>query len=116
MFGAEVFIFHPLGFLAGGVERPLEMIAQEEIAGTGAGDFNAAVQFAHEIAGKLWKVGAEALQKLRDEAVILLDEREKQVLAIDFLMGAFLGERLRGLKHSLRLHRELVRLHIPFLS
>ena len=116
MLGAEVFIFHPLGFLAGGIEGTLEMVAQEKIAGTGAADFDAAIQFAGEFGGKLLEIRAEALQELRDEAVILLNECEKQMLAIDFLMGAILGERLRGLKRSLRLHGELVRLHNLFLS
>jgi hypothetical protein len=56
-------------------------------------------------------VGAELLEHGRDDASVLLEQDEEQVLGRDLRVAAALGERARGRDGFLRLDREAVWLH-----
>ena len=61
---------------------------------------------------------AELRQEGADDAVLLLDQREQQVLGLELLVALAVGQRLGGLDRLLGLHRELVepkRRHAPSL-
>ena len=70
----------------GGVEGLLEILAGEDIGGTGAGDFDAAAQLGLEVGGEAGQGDTELLEKLGDEALRLLREGEQEVVAVQFLM------------------------------
>ena len=54
---------------------------------------------------------AELGEQRADDALLLLEQRQQQVLGLDGLVVALVGERLRRLDGLLRLHGELVELH-----
>ena len=111
MLGADVVVLKFAGFSAGGVQRLLQRLAQEHVGGTGTLDLVTPVQLLFQIRFQFGHRDAQLLQQFRNEAVGLLRQSQEQVLSIQLLVGATVGELLRLLQSRLRFQGQSVQLH-----
>ena len=107
MFGADVIVLE-LGRLGlRGIERLSQIAPGVGIAA--ALDLVPAREFRFQIRLEPGDRHADALQQIGHEALGLAEQREQQMLAVNFLMRIFAREALRLLQRLLRFLGELVR-------
>src|SRR5262249_28684273 len=111
MFGADVIILEFGRLSLRSIERFLHARAEIDVTGGRALYFVPAGKFAFEIWFQLLRRNPDALQQIRNQAVLLADERKHQVFAIDLLMRKTVRDALRLVESLLGFNGQLVHLH-----
>ena len=117
MLGRAIVVLEPLHLLPGRVEDGLE--AGSHVLPARARDLRKASDRRQHVPLDRLRAGAELRQEGADHAVLLLDEREQEVLGLELLVAFAIGEPLGALNRLLGLDRELVeakRRHAPSLA
>ena len=104
--GRAVVVLEPLHLIPGRVEDGLEPGAH--VLPARAADLREAANLGLDVPPDRVRTGAELRQQGADDAVLLLDEREQEVLGLELLVAFTVRQRLRGLDRLLRLDGELV--------
>ena len=108
--GRDVLVAEFLGDLEGAVEDARQL-AREHRVGRGARDLGAAVELGLDLAGERVGVGAELLENGDDDAVVLLEQGEQEVVAGQLRVAAGARVALGFLECLLGLDGELVQTH-----
>ncbi len=99
MFGADVIVLEFGGFGLRGVERLAQVGPGIGVAG--ALDLVAAGELGFEVGFEAGDGHADAFEQVGDEAFGLADEGEREMFAVDFLVGIFAGDALGLLQRLL---------------
>ena len=99
-------------FLGGGSEDILEILTRIDLGG--AIDLGAAAEFRLEILGEAGQRHAQLLKQLRNEAFVLTNQGQGQVLAVQLLVIQLLRDLLRGVHRFLGLDGEFFEVHLSY--
>ena len=114
--GRAVVVLEPLHLLPGGVEDGLEPGAH--VLPARPADLREAADLGLDVPPDRLRPGAELRQEGADDAILLLDEREQEMLGLELLVTLAIRQPLGGLNRLLGLDGELVeakRRHAPSL-
>ncbi len=97
MFGGDVFVFQPVGFLVSHVNDPLDARGDEDLPRAPTEDvgLGAAAQHIIKLFAQLADIHVEHFEQLGDRAVGLLDQRQQDVLGVNLVVSVALDD-LRG--------------------
>ena len=117
MLHADILVLHLPGLGLGGVQRPVQIAGDIDLfrVPAAAGHPRQGGNFLGGGIGKGVGVNAHGLQKLGDQAVLLLGKGRQQVLLLDGLVGIFHGKALRVLQGLDGFLGKLVHVHIADL-
>ena len=112
MLRANVVVFELLGLSLSGIQHLLQVVAEKEVARTDTLDFVAALKVTDQLGFQLRSRNPDLFEKVGNQAILLLDHRQQEMLAINFLMRITVSDPLRFLQRFLGLNGQLLQLHI----
>ena len=108
--GRNVFVTEFLGDFEGAIEDARQ-VAREHGVGRRARDLGAPIELGLDLAGERFGIRAEFLENGDDDAVVLLEQGEQEVISGQLRVAAGARIALRLLERFLRLDGELIRAH-----
>jgi len=112
MLGGHVLVPHPLSLAAGSVDHVRERLRHISLCSSTADGWPAAQSLVQLLLDAL-RLYAQFLQYLRHDAVLLLDERQQQVVDVHCSVVPFLGQLLGCQDSLLRFLSQFVYVHSP---
>ena len=109
MLGRDVLVLEPLGLVPRAIDDRLE--ARRRVSTAAALHAGQLFDLGGELADDALRPGAELGEQGRHHALLLLEQREQQMLRLDSLVIVLVGQRLGGLHRLLRFHGQLVEPH-----
>ncbi len=104
---------HRLRLVLGAQEELLQAARRQELSRAAATDLGAARQLGAGCLGEGRDVDLQALEEAGQQALLLLEQREQQVLNVEFVVAGAQGYGLGGLQGLLGLSRQTIGIHAP---